>query len=243
VLERSESMATFHPFPRLPLEVRIQIWGYSTVESRVLRIRKLRARTVYWSPTPVPGITRACRESRRYCSYMKLFAVEEYPNYIWADLESDIIQMNGAFMNDLVTGQRLEKNKVRHLRVELVHDFGWDESESFFHDYSHKIRVFPKLQSCSILVNDGLYSWVQFVKQMYWGVCPQKNVQIVDAKTGEWINATTAGAYGDYVDTNYGATRDFIREDADWDEEDTEERYEEMMATMRESLQRLELVR
>lgn len=170
---------------------------------------------------------------------MKMFAVEDYPNYIWADPESDIIQMNGAFMNDLVTGQMVEKNEVRHLRLELVHDSGWDESESFFHDYSHKIRGFPKLQSCSILVNDGLYSWVQFVKQMYWGVCPQNNVQIVDAKTGEWIDATTAGAYGDYVDTNYGATRDFIREDPDWDEEDTEERYEEMMATMRESLPRL----
>lgn len=173
---------------------------------------------------------------------MTIFVVEGYPNYIWADLERDIIQMNVAFLNSLVTGQRPEKNEVRHLRVELVHDFGWDESESIFHDYSHKVRDFPKLQSCSILVNDGLYPWVQFVKQMYWGVCPQKYVQIVDTKTREWIDATTAGAYGDYLDTNYGASRDFIREDPDWDDEDREERYEEMMEIMREPRPRVELV-
>ena len=172
---------------------------------------------------------------------MKIFAVNGYPNYIWADCESDIIQMNSAFMIELVVGQRREKNEIRHLRIELVHDFGWDESDSFFHDYSHKARNFPKLQSCSILVNDGLYVWVQFIKQMYWGACPQNSVWIVDAKTGEWIDATTAGAYGDYIDTSHGATKEFIREDHDWDEKDTEERYEEMMATMSEPLPRIEV--
>lgn len=145
-------------------------------------------------------------------------------------------------MYGLVIGQRQEKDQVRHLRIELLFELKFDDSESFFHSYSHKIRDFTKLQSCSILVNDGLYSWVQFVKYGYWGVCPRENVQIVDAKTGEWINAVTTGAYGDYFDSGNGTTRNFSRDDSDYDEEDAEERYEAMMVTMRHPLPRLELV-
>lgn len=235
-------MATFHPFPRLPPEIRIQIWESAIVEGRVLRVKELRSRTAYWSPTPVPAVTRACRESRKYCSYKKVFIVDGSPRYVWADFKSDVIQMNSACMGELADGQRLEKKQVRHLRIGLLHDSGWDQSEYFFYTNSGKIRHFPKLERCDVLVNDGLYVWGNFIKEMYWGAaCPKNNVRVIDAKTGEFLNAKTAGPYQDYLDTSYGRTKEFIREDSDWDDEDADERYEVMMKEMKTPLPRINL--
>ncbi|CAO2650694.1 Nn.00g019860.m01.CDS01 [Neocucurbitaria sp. VM-36] len=236
-------MATFHPFPRLPLEIRIQIWGSAIVEGRVLKVRELRSRASYWSPTPVPAVTRASQESRKYCSYQKAFIVDQSPHYIWTSFESDIIQMNSAQMNKLVAGNSLEKKEVRHLRIELVHELGWDQSELFYHDYSRKIRNFPKLGRCDVLVNNGLYAWGNLINETYWGACPKSNVRIIDAKTGEWIDAETAGPYQDYIDTGHGETRDYLRDvdyDVEWEEAEGDERYEAMMK-MKAPLPRIDL--
>jgi hypothetical protein len=188
---QQESMATFHLFLDLPIEIRIQIWESTPVQGRVIKVRELHFGSAYGSPTPVPAVTQACQESRKYCSYQKAFVMDQSPRYIWVDFESDIIQMNCEIMSRLV----LEKNRVKHLRIALSHELGWDLSEFFFHDYSYKIRDFPQLKSCDVLVNDGPYYWGNFIKETDWGACQQSNVRIIDAKTGEWINAETAGPY------------------------------------------------
>ncbi|EAT76760.1 hypothetical protein SNOG_15922 [Parastagonospora nodorum SN15] len=74
-------MSTFHPFPRLPTELRLQIWEM-TVEPRTVEIcirftdfpstpladgkqkRPPRQMSTVQSPTPVPGPLQACREAR-----------------------------------------------------------------------------------------------------------------------------------------------------------------------------------
>jgi hypothetical protein len=233
-----ESTATFHVFSSLPLELRIQVWQ-SCSFTRVLKVSDFRS-TYYSSPTPAPAVTRACKESRKYTSYQKSFTVHGSPRYIWVCLASDIIQMSSDLMSRLAIHDDSKKKGIRHLRLELMAD-GWDLSEFFFHDYSHSIRDFPNLESCDILIDDGLYNWAQFIEEGYWGTCPDSNVRIVDAKTGEWISAVTAGPYRDYLDTGHGESRDYQRIVDYWDEEeDAEERYEALMK-MKAPLPRMNL--
>ncbi|EFQ89198.1 hypothetical protein PTT_14627 [Pyrenophora teres f. teres 0-1] len=236
-----QSMETFHPFPCLPLELRIQIWESAAELGRVVKVRKLHGNNHYSSPTLAPAVTRACRESRKYCVYRRIFVVDGYPRYIWACLETDIIQMDSYLMKELVEEDSLEKQEVRHLRLESMSASGWDASGFFYHDHAHKIRHFPKLERCDVLVNDGLYDWGVFVMEIYWGTVPRSNVRIIDAKTGEWINSVTAGPYLDYLDTGHGEHRNYVRTVDGYDgEEDGEERYEALMK-MKEPLPRIDL--
>lgn len=209
-------MATFHPFSRLPLELRIKIWEYAT-EDRVLRVRKTGyPNKVYWSPTPVPVITRACRESRKYNSYRKAFIISPSPRYIWANFDSDVIQMSSWLLAEEI----MERNEIMHLRIELVNEHGWDGSDFFYHDYCHKLREFAKLENVQVLVKAGeLPQWTAFIKETYWGACPSRNVKMVDAETGMWINEETSGAYQDYIDSNGGKNDNYTRVLDDWEDE------------------------
>jgi hypothetical protein len=194
-------MATFHPFPRLPLELCMQIWAQAVTHERVVKVRALRdkgRRTgVYWSPTPAPTVTRACQESRKYCSYQPAFKVAESSRYIWTCFESDIIRMEGYLVEHFADREdSLEKAEFRHFRVEVFSIISaYDISESFFHHYSRGIRDFPKLERCDILVDDGLHTWDQFTEHAGG---PKIYVRIVDAKTGERFDEESEGPYMDY---------------------------------------------
>ncbi|KAF2128625.1 hypothetical protein P153DRAFT_376731 [Dothidotthia symphoricarpi CBS 119687] len=211
-------MATFHPFPRLPLELRTKIWGVAT-EDRVLKVRKTWHRNQgYWSPTPVPAVTRACRESREHCSYRKAFIIDSSPRYIWANFDCDVVQMRSGLLSE---ESFPERDEVSHLRIELVNEQGLDETESFYDNHIHNIHDFPKLRSFDLLVGNGLSpQWTDFIKETYWGACPMENVRIVDGKTGEWIDEETSGAYQDYIDTNGGENDDYTRVVDDPEEEE-----------------------
>ncbi|KAA8618518.1 hypothetical protein A1F94_005979 [Pyrenophora tritici-repentis] len=234
-------METFHPFPRFPLELRIQIWESAAELGRVVKVRKLHGTNHYSSPTPAPAVTRACRESRKYCVYQKIFVVDRSPRYIWTCLETDVIQMDSYLIKELVKEDSLEKQEVRYLRLELMSFSGWDASDFFYHDHSRRIRHFPKLERFDVLVNDGLYNWGHCVMEINWGAIPRSNVRIIDAKTGQWIHPVSAGLYLDCFDTSHGGTRDYIRIVDGYDEEkDGEERYQAMVK-MKEPLPQIDL--
>lgn len=227
---QQESTATFHVFPRLPAELCIQIWKLAIVD-RVLKVNKPNHSTFYRSSTQVPAVTRACRESREHCSYKKAFVVDTCPRYIWANFDSDVIQMNSWLMDELAGGNSIEKREIRHLRID-IHEPAWYQPKEFYHNHSSKIRNFPNLNRFDLLVNDGICSWTSFFEDMYWGACPRENGRIVDAKTGEYVDATTCGAYQDYVDTDKGSKREYTRDlmcyDVDWLGPDGDERFEAM---------------
>ena len=69
-------MTTFHPFPRLPLELREQIWK-DTVEPRTVDVRRVREGTQRYgqlvSSTPIPAILQSCREARNLGLYERVF--------------------------------------------------------------------------------------------------------------------------------------------------------------------------
>lgn len=146
-------------------------------------------------------------------------------------------------MSEIAGSNRAEKTEITRLRVELVDQKGWDESESFYHDYSDRFRDFPKLEGCDVLVTDGLRVWGSLIEERYWGACPPSNVRVVDANTGEWIDEKTTGPYADWIDTSGGEGEGYLRIEEFWDEEDEEDvqaRYEAMMK-MREPLPRIDL--
>ena len=77
-------MATFHPFPRLPYELRMQIWEM-TVEPRVVNTEFRYGREIRLPPlassTPVPAVLQACQEARNHGLYKKCFSELAVPNY------------------------------------------------------------------------------------------------------------------------------------------------------------------
>jgi hypothetical protein len=141
----------------------------------------------------------------------------------------------------------LEKAELRHFRVEVFSIISaYDVSESFFHHYSHRIRDFPKLERCDVLVDDGLRTWDQFTE--YAGG-PKIYVRIVDAKTGERFDEESEGLYMDYMDNSHNLEHGlediwYTRIDDDWDEEseeDVKRRYEAMIKIKEEGLPRINL--
>lgn len=245
-------MATFHPFPRLPLELRMQIWASAFEDNRVVKVRWTNHKRTYWSPTPAPAVTQACRESRKYCSYEKSFISDNRPNSIWINFDCDILQMLGSVMAANAKQARTEIFQIRRLRIEMATetqpDDGGYQAEFFYHDYSYKIRELPKLEACDVLVVDGLRNWGSFIDEHYWGSCPKSNVRMVDANTGEWISTNTAGPYLDWMDNYQGIDPDdgpvYTRIADFWDEKDEEDvkrRYDAMMKMKRDGLPRIDL--
>jgi hypothetical protein len=104
------SMTTFHPFPRLPFELRAQVWEL-TVEPRRVEVRVRYKETLVpdgdpsgdgpkttrvrrlVSFTPVPATLQACREARNLGlsqqAFSELFASET--RYLWFNWEVDML--------------------------------------------------------------------------------------------------------------------------------------------------------
>jgi len=237
-------MATFHPFPRLPLELRIQTWAQAVTNERVVKVRAPRRQSAgsggYWSPTPTPAVTRTCKESRKFCSYQPAFKIATSPRYIWACFESDIVQIESGLVEAFAEREdSLEKTEIRHFRLEVFNDL-YDASELFVHYHSQRLRDFPKLKRCDVLVDDGLRKW----DQCHWKAGPKVYMRFVDAKTGKWFDAESEGPYMDYMDNFIGLEQgleyiSYTRIDDDWDEdneEDVKRRYEAMVKMKKEGL-------
>lgn len=95
-------MSTFHPFPRLPLELREWVWELS-LEPRTVRVSKNpidkeTARIFCYQPPPAlpQPVLHACAESRSYllCYYTKAFADLDGTKYHWINLDVDSIQID-----------------------------------------------------------------------------------------------------------------------------------------------------
>merc|ERR1712225_174089 len=130
-------MATFHPFPRLVPELRAEIWALA-IENRVIRVKLGKGA---YSTSPVPAVTRVCRESRLCCAYHKDFNVGSRGRHIWTNFDYDIIHVQASRLF------LLPKESIRHLRVELIDDEGKEINEEWMFDYKHEFFYFPRLES------------------------------------------------------------------------------------------------
>ncbi|KAK7995999.1 hypothetical protein PG991_015466 [Apiospora marii] len=141
-------MSQFHPFPRLPPELRHQIWRMSMVP------RELVLYAFNKRPAP-PAILHACSESRNHLQqrskssshYVKVFQVyENRAIYLWVNFDLDTIYADPFALEDL---PEAELARIQRLTTEGV-------SPSYF-AYNHALTLrwaMPALRDVTILSMD-----------------------------------------------------------------------------------------
>lgn len=181
-------MATFHPFPRLPYELRAMVWALAaeprTVQINVEygeRIKSDFTTGIYYlvSSTPVPAVLHTCRESRKQSPYEKLFYCQETePCYVWVNFDLDMFDVGLDYVHFLFRN----RSRVRRLKFEFDHiqyDC-WDPED--FEDWQ-----FENLVEFHVVVGDlrecAIFWDVDFLPSK------QGNFVFIDGSTGKMMNS------------------------------------------------------
>ncbi|KAK8928121.1 hypothetical protein H634G_10546 [Metarhizium anisopliae BRIP 53293] len=181
-------MATFHPFPRLPYELRAKVWALAA-EPREVPIRAKyehddRFEEILYliSPTPVPAVLHTCRESRKESQYEKMFYFQETePRYVWVNFDLDMLAVGRAFLDHVVHN----KSRVRRFKFE----YEYEDDEWDFEDYEES--WFPNLVECHVVVGD-MSGCTRFWNEDYW-LSKQEDFVFIDKKTGKRMNVCELG--------------------------------------------------
>lgn len=129
-------MTTFHPFPRLPAELRNAVWEL-TLEPREVTIKasyqgegsgeNFHVVVHFSSPTAIPSALQACRDSRYLLAsrhYTRAFGNGTTPNYIWIAFALDTIRICDTDLPQLICLPDLLS--IRYLTIDCpahsVHD-------------------------------------------------------------------------------------------------------------------------
>ncbi|KAK6821080.1 hypothetical protein PG987_015480 [Apiospora arundinis] len=164
-------MATFHPFPRLPAELRALVWQM-TVEPRVVEINASHKRNTLnnqvepyrlVSSTPVPAELQTCHEARNlglYQRHLSEFPValldppsqndtresvppEQQRRYIWLNWDIDTIYTG---LEPICEFSPIA-HRIKRLRMERV----WDTL-----DESHDLCSLVNVEEIHIVCVDGI---------------------------------------------------------------------------------------
>ncbi|KAI0438660.1 hypothetical protein F4803DRAFT_534364 [Xylaria telfairii] len=177
--------ATFHPFPRLPAELRQQIWSLAA-GPRILHISVLQtspsAPTKYTSPIPPPAMMHACQESRQHAPYQKAFFSSRHV-YIWVNFQHDMI----CLADDKVEQLAPHYATIQRLR------FTAPKYESYFYEtfwrHSREIfGVFSALRELHVAVEVGYLIWGASLKNVGFTQCLKENTRFIDLHTGLMLN-------------------------------------------------------
>ncbi|KAF2966457.1 hypothetical protein GQX73_g7083 [Xylaria multiplex] len=187
--------ATFHPFPKLPAELRIQIWTLAA-GPRILHIRVFPKTPKmypeledlgYASPTPAPAVLHACRESRLIAPYQKAFFTStpvrggNETKYIWVNFQQDMICLADYQLKRLGP----YRADIERLRFSVPTGQNGDFFYSYFFDKSHEIlRDFSALRELHISVEESFLIWGSAVCGSGYAKCPRENVRFLDTHTG-----------------------------------------------------------
>lgn len=186
-------MATFHPFPRLPTELRLQIWEM-TVEPRIVDVRVDHEAYPYavpsapkrWlaSTTPVPAVLHTCSEARNHGLYKRVFSelnanCDEESRYVWANLDFDMIDIGETPVEcyEAVAG-RIQRLKMRRA----------NSDESFYHFESKDLHMFTNLKLVHVVCADGLRSWWNAGEEHGWP-CGAENLYFIDPDDGTMMSS------------------------------------------------------
>jgi hypothetical protein len=183
-------MATFHPFPRLPAELRLQIWE-STVEPRSVDVQVCPKWTVgdktystyLASSTPVPGPLHTCREARNQGLYQQAFSELAASDgsgrpYVWANLDIDVISIGCSETKFYeAVGPMIQRLKLE--RWSPLFGSHW---------YSLNLHCFANVKEIYVVCADGMWMWHDAMEDQYWP-CGEENVFMVDPDDGRMIKA------------------------------------------------------
>ena len=186
-------MATFHPFPRLPAELRAQIWQM-TVEPRIVEVcfktkRELGRRpfSVLTSSTYVPAPLQTCQEARNARLYQRCFsdlAIRYgYPEdaerrYIWLNLDIDMVSIGNTDLGAFRPSAHLIK-RLRFTRDNTDEDWcrGLECDELQHFTNMSKIHVV-------LWENGDFENWHGASDDYIWN-CGAENVTFIDEEEGQ----------------------------------------------------------
>ncbi|KAH6627472.1 hypothetical protein F5144DRAFT_575961 [Chaetomium tenue] len=199
---------TFHPFSRLPFELRARVWE-QTVEPRTVHVRVLHTQIRVPNPdpipkeaeararrpsqvtrfiprldssTPVPATLQTCREARNLGLYQQAFPElsPDETRYAWLNLEIDLIFIDTrCYLKSFKPIARL----IERLKFERE-----NSSEYFYHFESKHIRNFANTKEIHVICADGIEAWHQASWEHYWP-CGKENVFLIDKYDGRMMNS------------------------------------------------------
>lgn len=187
-------MTTFHPFPRLPYEIRAIIWALA-VEPRIVDVRAISGsrlpRGFLYSADPEkevmdpympvlpPAMLHTCQEARQQNIYQKVFYPDSTTHqpqgrYTWIHYETDMIDIGLGYLETI----HHISFAIRRLRLHR------ENSEFWFWTESKDLENFPNVAEYQVVVEDGLESWCDAWDEFSWS-CEKKALKFIDKKTGQ----------------------------------------------------------
>lgn len=179
-------MGTFHPFLRLPAELRYRVWEL-TVEPQTVDVRvtyqshPVSSPARYWlvSSTPVPAPLQTCREARNHGLYEKAFSEINMSNgeesrYVWVNFDIDVIDIGETpfecYRPAASSIQRLKFNRK-------------NSDKGFYHFEARDLAMFTNLKEARVVCADGIRSWWGAGEEHYWP-CGAENLYFIDPDDG-----------------------------------------------------------
>ncbi|EUC33675.1 hypothetical protein COCCADRAFT_95371 [Bipolaris zeicola 26-R-13] len=177
-------MTTFRPFPRLPLELREQIWK-DTVEPRTVDVRRFQAWPQHYgrlvSSTPIPAILQSCREARNLGLYKKVFFEGEEAEsskteqrYVWMDLDIDIMDIGTSKFDHY----KHIAPAVKRLKFERENT----DEYFYFHEVLEMMQ-FINVEEIHIVCADGFWNWGGALHEHNFP-CADEKLLFIDALDG-----------------------------------------------------------
>jgi hypothetical protein len=186
-------LPTFHPFPHLPDELRLQIWRLAASQPRTLTMHAYppQSRDVDYlvSPDPIPALIHTCHESRMEAlmSYTKAFSCGVGPRYTWVNFNLDTIRVHDY---DLKKISDADKAAMKYVDVEVR------DVDSFCYFYMNDLsttRSLKQLRILSFVDHSELWDWLWSLENAYWKwfgaqeqwICPK--ISLLGGETGTEI--------------------------------------------------------
>jgi hypothetical protein len=201
-------MTTFHPFPRLPLELREHIWK-DTMEPRTVDVRRVREWPQRYgqliSSTPIPAILQSCREARNLGIYKRVFfevdatskwkgihtpetAAERFLSPDEPEEEAPVSEQRYVWLDfdidmvDIGTSKfgyyKSIVSVVKRLKFERKNGDEW-----FYRTEAQELRKFVTVEEIHVVCADGFWMWGDALYEHPWP-CAEEKIVFIDAFDG-----------------------------------------------------------
>jgi hypothetical protein len=184
----------FHPFTRLPKELRSQIWKLASVP-RTLTIKKHFSRDdensqYLFTVEGIPAVMHVCQESRFEAPYTPAFSLGSGQRYIWVNFKSDTIMMPDYVLRHVKAEERAQ---IRRAIFEV------DSIANFMYFDWEDMSDMRGLEDLEIISAGNLLVWVTEFEKLRMGfkswfgeqegwVFPK--IRVIERRTGEELNST-----------------------------------------------------
>jgi hypothetical protein len=210
-------MSTFHPFSRLPYELRAQIWEM-TIEPRIVDVHIKQIEQEPYrrlvSSTPVPATLQSCKEARNHGMYKRSFyeldgSAQNDRRYVWLDLSVDLVSIGTCPFWHF----RAVASQIKRLKFEREYLAKW-----FFPRECKELRTFVNAEEIHVICMDGFWNWRGAVHDIQWP-CTDKNLILIDPDDGRVLRGCDLGGTRQEV---YEKWRTAIAGGSDCSEDDIE---------------------